>query len=167
MSHFRLAVERALVGIGPFPRGVAESILEIAYLTMAVDEDLRDEEIEAFSVIAASMLQSNRGAGQRPSGAEALDDAALRDWLDKFAGQLDRATIQDRLEAAVKSLGDNHEAKLAAYRAACLMAMADLDAHDREFEFDLQLIATLGVSQEEADTIVEEVNQAVTPPEVN
>ncbi len=163
MSHFRLAVERALVGVGPFPRNVAESILEIAYLTMAVDEDLRDEEIEAFSVIAASMLQPNRGS----ASAEALDDAALRDWLDKFAGQLDRATIQDRLEAAVKSLGDNHAAKLAAYRAACLMAMADLDAHDREFEFDLQLIATLGVSQDEADTIVDEVNQAVTPPEVN
>jgi hypothetical protein len=161
MSHFRLAVERALVGVGPFPRSVAESILEIAYLTMAVDEDLRDEEIEAFSVIAAAMLQPNRGAG------EALDDAALRDWLDKFAGELDRAGIQDRLEAAVKSLGDNHPAKLAAYRAACLMAMSDLDAHDREFEFDLQLIATLGVSQEEADAIVDEVNQAVTPPEVN
>ena len=163
MSHFRLAVERALTGVGPFTRPVSESILEIAYLTMAVDEDLRDEEIEAFSVIAATMLQQKRASG----GIETLDDNSLRDWLDKFAGQLDRATIQDRLEAAVKSLGDNHLARLAAYRVATLMAMCDLDAHDREFEFDLQLIATLGVSQEEADTIIDEVNQAVTPAEVN
>ena len=163
MQNFRLAVEHALTNVGPFPRPVAESILEIAYLTMAVDEDLRDEEIEAFSVIAAAMLQQKRTPGTH----EALEDVALRDWLDKFAGQLDRGTIQERLEAAVKSLGDNHAAKLASYRVACLMAMSDFDAADREFEFDLQLIATLGVSQEEADIIVDEVNQAVTPSVVN
>ena len=58
MSTFRLAVERALTGVGPFSRSAVESILEIAYLTMAVDEELRDEEIEAFSVIAAAMLQA-------------------------------------------------------------------------------------------------------------
>jgi len=163
MQNFRLAVEHPLTNVGPFPRPVAESILEIAYRTMAVDEDLRDEEIEAFSVIAAAMLQQKR----TPGTLEALEDVALRDWLDKFAGQLDRGTIQERLEAAVKSLGDNHAAKLASYRVACLMAMSDFDAADREFEFDLQLIATLGVSQEEADIIVDEVNQAVTPSVVN
>lgn len=162
MVHFRIAVERALSDVGPFPRSVAESILEIAYLTMAVDDDLRDEEIEAFSVIAAAMLQPKRG-----TSGEALDDGDLRDWLDKFAGQLDRGTIQERLEAAVKSLGSDHPAKLASYRVASLMAMSDLDAHDREFEFDLQLIAALGISQEEADVIADEVNAAVTPAEVN
>ena len=162
MVHFRIAVERALTDVGPFPRALAESILEIAYLTMAVDEDLRDEEIEAFSVIAAAMLQP-----KRTSTGEALDDLALRDWLDKFAGQLDRATIQDRLEAAVKSLGGDHAAKLASYRVACLMAMSDLDAADKEFEFDLQLIAALGIGQEEADAIADEVNAAITPAEAN
>jgi hypothetical protein len=160
MSTFRLAVERALTSVGPFPRSIAESILEIAYLTMAVDEELRDEEIEAFSMIAAAMLQSH-------SQGEPLDDAALRSWLDRFAEDLSRDTFEARVEKAVAKLGGDHQAKLASYRVACLMAMSDLDAADREFEFDLQLIATLGITQEEADTIMDDVNAALTPPEAN
>jgi hypothetical protein len=159
MSTFRLAIERALTPLGSFPRAVCESILEIAYLTMAVDDELRDEEIEAFSMIAAAMLQKN--------GGEALDDHALRSFLDKFGEDLTKESIDERLEAAVKRLGDDRAAKLASYRVACLMAMSDLDAADREFEFDLQLISTLGLSQEEADTIVDEINAALTPLEAN
>jgi hypothetical protein len=158
MSKFRLAVDNALAGIGPFERPVAEAILEIAYLTMAVDEELRDEEIDAFSVIAANML----GHGKKGGGG--LDDASLRAWLDRFSGDQDRGSILERLEKAVKGLGKDKAARLAAYRVACLMAMSDMDAADREFEFDLDLIATLGISQEEAEGVVEEVNAAVAPP---
>ncbi|MBL8740748.1 MAG: hypothetical protein JNK04_06635 [Myxococcales bacterium] len=157
MSTFRLAVEKALTGVGPFPRPTSEAILEIAYLTMAVDEELRDEEIDAFSVIAAAVL--NNASNQR------LDDAALRKWLERFSGDFDRDAIHGRLETAVKQLGADHDAKLAAYRVACLMALSDMDAADREFEFDLDLIASLGISQDEADRVLEEVNQAVAPPE--
>jgi hypothetical protein len=159
MSTFRLAVEKALTGVGPFPRPIAEAILEIAYLTMAVDEELRDEEIDAFSVIAAAMFGTVGGEGAR------LDNAALRKWLEKFSGDFDRASIQVRLEAAVQLLGKDHEARLTAYRVACLMALSDMDAADQEFEFDLDLIASLGIGQEEADRVLEEVNQAVSPPE--
>jgi hypothetical protein len=155
MTTFRLAVDKALTGVGPFQRPIAEAILEIAYLTMAVDEELRDEEIDAFSVIAAIML------GQ---GGQRLDDAALRAWLDRFSGELDRDTIVERLDQTVKRLGDDQTARVAAYRVACLMAMADLDAADREFEFDLDLIAALGLSQEEAEGVLDEVNAAVAPP---
>ena len=161
MSTFRLAVERALTGVGPFPRSIAESILEIAYLTMAVDEHLRDEEIEAFSVIAATMLQG------RAASNEPLDDQALRSFLDRFGEDLTKETFEPRLEAAVAKLDGNHEAKLASYRVACLMAMSDMDAADQEFEFDLQLIATLGIDQDEADAIMDEVNGALTPLDAN
>src|SRR5262245_5436750 len=102
MSSFRLAVEKALAGLPSLPRSTAESVLEIAYLTMAVDEQLRDEEIDAFSVIAAAMM----------SGEGKLDDATLRKWLDRFAGDLDRDSIHERLAAAVKSLGNDRQAKL-------------------------------------------------------
>ncbi len=124
MSTSRLAVERALAGVGPFSRATAESILEIAYLTMAVDEELRDEEIEAFSIIAATMLH---GSGKQGS----LDDPSLRTWLDRFGDDLSKENIDARLEAAVAKLGDDHAAKLASYRVACLMAMSDLDAADQ------------------------------------
>lgn len=161
MSSFRLTVDKALAGLPAFSRQTAEAILEIAYLTMAVDEQLRDEEIDAFSVIAAAML----GGVAHSGGSSKLDDAELRKWLDRFAGDLDRTTLEDRLQASVNSLGADRQARLTAYRIACLMAMSDLDAADREFEFDLDLIATLGITQDEADRIVEEVNQAVSPAE--
>lgn len=156
MTSFRLAVDKALASIPPFDRATAEAVLEIAYLAMAVDEQLRDEEIDAFSVIAAAMIGG---------GKSKLDDAALRKWLDRFSGELDRDSIHDRLEAAVKVLGGDRPARLTAYRVACLMAMCDLDAADREFEFDLDLIATLGLTQEEADTIVEDLNVVMAPSE--
>lgn len=157
MSSFRLAVEKALSGVKPFARPTAEAILEIAYLTMAVDDELRDEEIDAFSVIAAAMLGGATEGG--------LDDTSLRKWLDRFAGDLDRNSISARMNAAVQSLQADPQAKIAAYRVACLMAMSDLDAADREFEFDLDLISTLGISQDDADRVVDEVNAAVSPPE--
>lgn len=160
MSTFRLAVERALTGVGPFSRAAVESILEIAYLTMAVDEELREEEIEAFSVIAAAMLQG-RTQGER------LDDDSLKKWLDRFGDKLDRDSFDGRLEAAANRLGSDNAAKLAAYRVSYLMAMSDMDAADKEFEFDLQLIATLGISQEDADNTADEVNAALQEPEAN
>lgn len=151
MTTFRLAVDKALAGLPAFERPKAEAILEIAYLTMAVDEQLRDEEIDAFSVIAAAML------------GHKLDDNALPAWLDRFAEGVDRDSVQNRLEQCVASLGKDTAAKLAAYRVACLMAMSDMDAADREFEFDLDLIAALGISQDDADRVVDEVNTAVSP----
>lgn len=164
MQTFRVAVERALIGIGPFTRPVAESILEIAYLTMAVDKDLREEEIEAFSMIAAVML----GKRVKSSGAVGkLDGNELRTWLDKFAEDLDRSTLTERLDRAVQRLAGDDAAKRASYRVACLVSMSDLDAHDREFEFDLDLIAALGLTQQDADAILSEVATAVTPDETN
>lgn len=155
MSSYRVAVEKALAGLPAFARSTAESILEIAYLAMAVDEHLRDEEIDAFSIIAAVMIG---GRGQTK-----LDDASLRKWLDRFSGDLRRDSIHERLEAVVRSLGDDKGARLAAYRVACLMAMSDLDAADREFEFDLDLISTLGLTQDDADRVVDDVNSALAP----
>jgi hypothetical protein len=148
---FRVAVEKALQDVPSFARPVTEAILEIAYLTMAVDDKLQDEEIEAFSIISASLL-----------GRETkLDDGALRTWLDRFSAELRGATLHDRLDAAVKKLGGDPAAREASYRVACLMAMSDLDAHDREFEFDLDLIAALELEQDVADRIADELNDAL------
>lgn len=154
---FRVAVERALRGVPAFTRASTEAILEIAYLTMAVDEQLQDEEIEAFSIIAAILLGKRDPSSDEPG----LEGAALRSWLDRFAVALDRASLHERLEAAVRSLGGDQAAREASYRVACLMAMSDLDAHDREFEFDLDLIAALELEQDVADRIADELNAAL------
>ncbi|NUO49566.1 MAG: hypothetical protein HOV80_11985 [Polyangiaceae bacterium] len=147
------SIRRALKGVGPFSKPVADAVLEVAYLTMAVDEELRDEELEAFALIAGELV----------GGGEAPDSRQMAKRLDGLGQALDKSTILERLEKTAATFGDDKTAKLAAYRVATLMANIDLDAADREFEFDLDLIATLGLAQEEADTIADEVNTAITP----
>lgn len=148
------SIRRALKGVGPFSKPVADAVLEVAYLTMAVDQELRDEELEAFALVAGELV----------GGGEAPDSRQMAKRLDGLGQALDRATILERLEKTSKAFGDDKSAKLAAYRVATLMAMVDLDAADREFEFDLDLIATLGLAQDEADQVADEVNAALTPP---
>lgn len=148
-DSFPKAIHAALKGIGPFSRGVADAIIEVAYLTMAVDQELRDEELNAFALICGEL------SGQAPEERE------LYKRLDKLGEALDRASILERLEKTAAVLGDDKAAKLAAYRVASLMALADLDAADREFEFDLDLISTLGLTQDEADKVADEVNEAL------
>lgn len=147
------SIHRALKGIGPFPSPVVDAILSIAYLTMAVDQELREEELEAFALIWAEL-----------NGGQAPQDRELYKRLDKLGEALDKATILERLEKTAAALGDDKPAKLAAYRVASLMALADLDAADREFEFDLDLISTLGLTQDEADDVADQVNAALSPP---
>ena len=147
---FAAAIPRALSGVGPFSRSITDAIIEVAYLTMAVDQQLRDEELEAFAVVCGQLM------GAPP------EEKALFRRLDKLGESLDRASILERLEKTAAVLGDDKAAKLAAYRVASLMAMADLDAADREFEFDLDLIATLGLTQEEADDVADQVNAALS-----
>ncbi len=146
---FAAAIPRALSGVGPFTRSITDAIIEIAYLTMAVDQELRDEELEAFALVCGQLM------GQAP------EEKALFRRLDKLGEALDRTSILERLEKSASALGDK-SAKLAAYRVASLMAMSDLDAADREFEFDLDLIATLGLTQEEADEVADQVNAALS-----
>jgi hypothetical protein len=130
---------------------------------MAVDGELRDEELDAFSTVAAVLLKGSSAA--EPGESPALDDDALRTWLDKLHVSGGQEEVVARLHAAAKRLGGILEARRAAYRVVCLMAMSDLDAADREFEFDLDVISSLDLDQDEADQILAEVNAAVTPPE--
>lgn len=147
---FAAAIPRVLHGIGPFTRPITDAIIEVAYLTMAVDQELRDEELEAFALVCGQLM------GAAPEEKE------LYRRLDKLGESLDRTSILERLEKSAAVLGDDKAAKLAAYRVASLMAMSDLDAADREFEFDLDLIATLGLTQEEADEVADQVNAALS-----
>ncbi|MBL9027249.1 MAG: hypothetical protein JNL21_33960 [Myxococcales bacterium] len=148
-ESFPKAIHGALKGVGPFPRHIADAIIEVAYLTMAVDQELRDEELQAFALICGEL------SGQPP------EERDLYKRLDRLGEALDRTSILERLEKSASVLGDDKPAKLAAYRVASLMALADLDAADREFEFDLDLIATLGLTQDEADKVSDEVNEAL------
>ena len=149
---YELRVERGLKNLGPFDQATSDAILEIAYLTVAVDQELRPEEVSAC------------GKVWRALGAGSQDDRGVAQKLDSYPKDLDRDAILQRLEVCAKRLGEDRKAKLTAYRIATLMAMSDLDAAHSEFEFDLDLIAALGLEQAEADEVLAEVNAALMPP---
>lgn len=144
-----------------------EAILEIAYLTIAADHDVRVEEIDALARIAGRLGSDAGGPAYRQGAAEpaALAGRALDQLLSTFAQRRDRDGAESRLAAAAAGL-DRPSLRELAYRVACALALADLDADDREFEFDLALIDALVLDQATADRISGEVQEAlVAPPE--
>lgn len=135
----------------PFARAVAEGILEVAYLTMCADKRIEDDERAAFAAIAAKLLGE---PGGRPLGPAEVDA-----WIDSLARKSGHASPEERVEALAGTL--DHDARKVAYQVACVMALADRDESDREFEFDLTLIASLDLEQQEADELAAEARRAV------
>jgi hypothetical protein len=158
--HPRVPVEKAFLSSDPVSSAEADAILEIAYLTMASDRRLNDEEIDALGRIAAAIPREGRSPYRAPRTDAGLPQGDMDALLNRFAQTLDRDGLEARLHALAQSLTTPHGRALA-YKAACAMALADLDASDREFEFDLQLISELELNQQQADAIAAEVHEAL------
>ena len=152
---FRLSAERALGHIGRCDESTAEAILEIAYLAIAADRRIDAVEVEAFSHVGARLLGHEN---------ETLPQEQVDRWLDLFRARLDSSSTLERIEKVAASIQEQ-DARRAAYRISFFLGIVDLDASDREFELDLQLIASLGLDQDIADQIQGEVNEALMPPE--
>lgn len=118
------------------------AVLETALLAIASDGVIDATEAAAFIAIA-----------ERLGG----DGAPM---LVRFEGGLSRDEADLRLLEVAKHLG-TAEARTLAYRAAYALSLADEEASDGEFEFDLQLLDALDLSQAEADRLVEEVDAAL------
>jgi len=123
-----------------------DAILEIAYLAVAADHKLSDDEIDGLKRIAASL-----------EGADEYSDKKLDELLGRFAKWRDRAEVDERLRKLGGTLSP-HARKLA-YRVAYALAVCDLEAPDEEFEFDLQLIDALELSADQANTLAGEVQR--------
>jgi hypothetical protein len=119
-----------------------DAVLETALLAIASDGVIDATEAAAFIAIAARL-----GADGAP-------------MLVRFEGGLSRERADARLLEVAKQLTSAGSRTLA-YRAAYVLSLADEEASDGEFEFDLQLLDALDLSQAEADRIVEEVDAAV------
>ena len=154
-ERFRLSAERALAPIGRFDRTTAEADLEIAFLSIAADRKIDEVEVEAFAHVGARLVGE---------GEEKLGDHEVNAWLDHFTERLNASNLQERISEVAGSLAID-DARLAAYRISFFLGIVDLDASDREFEFDLELISALHLDQDTADRITAEVNEAITPPE--
>jgi hypothetical protein len=123
-----------------------KAVIEIAYLAVASDHDVNEQEEKALRSIAKKL----GGAG---------DVDAI---IERLAGPIARETAEARLLELAKSLG-SYEMRALAYKAAYAVALSDLASSDEEFEFDLQLIDALELPQSEADRMAEEVMHAIQP----
>lgn len=145
-----------------------DAVLEIAYLAIAADRVLNDEEVEAFRKVAARLY-----------GVETLGEKDLGVLLDRFTSRLDhtkatmipgddaneamserskllRAEADERLRVLAKEL-PREGSRALAYKVAYALALCDLETSDEEFEFDLQLVDALGLSADQAGELADEV----------
>ncbi len=146
-----------------------DAVLEIAYLAIAADRVLNEEEVEAFRAVASKL----RG------GDGSMSEAELGTLLDRFTNRLEhtkatmvpgedtddadtersrllRAEADERLLALTADLPRMGTRELA-YKIAYALALCDLETTDDEFEFDLQLVDALGLSIDRAGELADEV----------
>jgi len=105
-------------GLSPSPEQT-EILLEIAYLVTAVEGRLADEELDAFSVIAA-----------RLRGTDTLTKSEIDELVARFAGNVDWAEIKARVQVLAPQLP--RELHAVAYRLALGLAFVDHDPTDEE-----------------------------------
>jgi hypothetical protein len=150
-----------------------DAVLEIAYLAIAADRVLNEEEVAAFKQVASKL----RG------GDGSMSEAELGTLLDRFTNRLEktraelepaedmddedderkrllRAEADERLLALTTDLPRPGTRELA-YKIAYALALCDLETTDDEFEFDLQLVDALGLTTDRASQLADEVVMAL------
>jgi tellurite resistance protein len=126
------------------------AMLEVAYLAIAADGKLVDEELEAFAQAMLLLFGPDsspdmvkHAVAELVSGFERGDDQAR---LAELAADLERPYARDQT-----------------YKLAYAMAMSDLDTDDQEFAFDQRLRRALGLSDEQAERLIDSIIDAINP----
>lgn len=117
----------------------ADVLLELAYLSTAVDGRLADEELAAFGGLVA-----------RLHGKADVD--AL---LDRFAGNVEHAEIDERVQKLAPTL--RAELRPLAFKLAVGLGVADLDASEDESDLQVVLAEALGLDDARVDELTAEV----------
>lgn len=121
-----------------------ETLLELAYLVTAADGKLLDEELAAFSAIAARM----RGKGR-------LETAEVDALVDRFAHHVEAHEIETRVRLLAPTLPETlHEL---AYKLALGMAFVDHDPSTEEDRLHGVLGDALGIAPGRRAAISREV----------
>ena len=138
------------------PAAEIDAIVEIAYLTIAADRRLAEDEVSAFHRVLERLRGASVAAGE------------LSRVLDDMYGRADAARDEhgyadDRLRALATKM--TTPARELAYKVAYAMGLADMDSSDEEFELDLQLQDALEISNERAEALADDVMAVLNPPE--
>jgi hypothetical protein len=130
-------------GMTPTPEQ-ADVLLELAWLTTAIDGHLDDAEISAFESLAARL----RGKAKvTPAERDAL--------FDKFGGNVEHEEITERVKAIAPGLPK--ELKPIAFKLAVGLSVADLDTNEDETDLQVMLAEALGLDETTVDTLTAEV----------
>jgi hypothetical protein len=121
----------------------ADVLLELAYLTSAVDGRLDDEELAAFEQIITRLR------GKAPSSADV--DALL----NRFGGNVEYDEIIDRVQKIAPTLPP--DLRGVAFKLAVGLAVADLDASEDESDLQVVLAEALALDEARVDELTAEV----------
>ncbi len=143
-------------GAGTLTADESSAILEVAYLATTADDDLAEEELVAFRGLALGL----RALVAPPPVAHAISDDELDAILDGFAANIEHTDPQERLVTIAAVLA-RPVAKETAYKVAFAMALCDLAENDEEEDFDDELVAALGLSDDRADELASQVYEAI------
>lgn len=149
-----------------------DAVLEIAYLAIAADRVLNEEEVEAFRQVASRLRGGDgdmseaelgtlldRFANRKEHTRATMEPAEDMDDVDDERKRLLRAEADERLLALTADLPRTDSRELA-YKLAYALAISDLETTDDEFEFDLQLVDALGITNDRAGELADEVVMA-------
>ncbi len=138
-----------------------DAIVEVAYLTIAVDRRLEGEEIDAFRSVVERLRR------------QSVEQAALDKLLDEMYTCADAARGKDdesrggyadeRLRALASKM--SVPARELAYKVAYAISLADMESSDEEFELDLQLVDALELSNDRTEELAAEVMDLLNPQE--
>jgi tellurite resistance protein len=131
----------------------AQAVIRVAFLAGEADGRIADEEQDTFHALAVALRTLT---GDDPQ----MKDEVLEKMLDALTNALEKSGIEACLKDAARALS-RPLAKDLAYKVAVAMSLSDLDRSDSESDFDDQVVAALGLSDEQADTLSGDVYAAL------
>jgi hypothetical protein len=155
-------VSKVLPEAAQLQPGEVDAILEIAYLTIAADRRLTEQELDAFRAVLERLRAISTGLMgpvSRTQLDKTLDDMYLR--ADSARESSRTGYDDERLQQLGTKL--KPPAREIAYKVAYAIGLVDMDSSDEEFQLDLQLVDALELTNERAEALANEVLSVFTP----
>jgi hypothetical protein len=156
MEPPKVSISRVLPRTGPGTLSSVEAyaILQVAFLAGDADSRIDDAEEDAFAELARSLK------GLVETGSASMNDDALEGMLDGFDEMIESKGRKAALTLAVKELTRPLTREIA-YKVSVAMSVADMDRADAEEDFDDQLLVALGLTEDQASLLTEDVYSAL------
>lgn len=136
---------RVLGGAASLSPGEVDAVLAIGYAMANANGDASFDELESFRALVKHLKS----------------DASVMETLDALSERLEAAGSVEELARAAAAQLPSAAGREAAYKAACTIAVFDLETNEEERELDDVLVEILGLSDRAGDLELE-VNTALS-----